>query len=73
MSNQYNDIHKEQIFEKASRALDDGAKAINTLRDLAINGDLSIYDYIEFTEALRLCLDGRVNEVINGGDDEYTD
>jgi hypothetical protein len=70
MSHTQNDLHKEQIFEQASRALDDGAKAINTLRDLAINGDLDIYDYIEFTEALRLCLDGRVDEVVNGGDDD---
>jgi hypothetical protein len=70
MSHTHNDIHKEQIFEQASRALDDGARAINTLRDLAIAGDLDIYDYIEFTEALRLCLDGRVNEVVNGGDDD---
>lgn len=70
MSHIYNDMHKEQIFEQASKALDKGAEAINTLRDLAINGDLSVYDYIEFTEALRLCLDGRVDEIINGGDDD---
>ena len=67
MSNQYNDIHKEQVFEKASRALDDGAKAINTLRDLAITGDLPLVDYLEFTEAMRLCLDARDNQIINGG------
>ncbi len=70
MSHIYNDMHKEQIFEQASKALDKGAEAINTLRDLAINGDLSVYDYIEFTEALRLCLDGRVDEIINGGGDD---
>lgn len=52
MSNQYNDINKEKIFEQASRALNDGAKAINTLRDLAINGDLPLIDYMEFMSAL---------------------
>ena len=70
MSHIYNDMHKEQVYDKASKALDNGAEAINTLRDLAITGDLPLVDYLEFTEAMRLCLDARDNQVINGGDDD---
>ena len=60
-------MHKEQVYDKASKALDNGAEAINTLRDLAVAGELPLVDYLEFTEAMRLCLDARDNQVINVG------
>jgi hypothetical protein len=64
MSNRYNDIHKEQIFEQASKALDKGAEAINTLRDLTVSGELPLIDYMEFMDALNDTWQVRFNEVI---------
>tara|TARA_R100000951_G_scaffold116404_1_gene128058 strand:+ start:286 stop:519 length:234 start_codon:yes stop_codon:yes gene_type:complete len=64
MSNRYNDIHKEQIFEQASKALDDGAKAINTLRDLTVSGELPLIDYMEFMTALNETWQIRLKEGI---------
>lgn len=64
MSNQYNDIHKEQIFEQASKALDKGVEAINTLRDLTVSGELPLIDYMEFMTALNETWQIRLKEGI---------
>ena len=64
MSNRYNDIHKQQIFEQGSRAFDDGVEAINTLRDLTVSGELTLIDYMEFMTALNETLQIRLREGI---------
>ena len=64
MSNRYNDIHKEQIFEQASKALDKGVEAINTLRDLTVSGELPLIDYMEFMTALNETWQIRLKEGI---------
>jgi hypothetical protein len=65
MSNSYNDIHLEQVFEDATEMLYKIVVEINKLRDLAMTDDLDYNDYLEITETIREALDGRLDEVIN--------
>jgi len=45
-------LTQQQAFEKACEALNEGAKAINTLRDLNFSGDLPLLDYLELMNKL---------------------
>ena len=45
-------LTQQQAFEKACEALNEGAKSINTLRDLNFSGDLPLLDYLELMNKL---------------------
>ena len=65
MSHIYNDIHNEEVLEKATDMAYDIIVLVNKLRDLAMTDDLDYNDYLEITETIREALDGRLDEVIN--------
>ena len=45
-------LTQQQAFEKACEELNEGAKSINTLRDLNLSGDLPLLDYLELMNKL---------------------